>query len=79
MLSEDTDPFEAILRTKEIIREWLAAIYRQEMEQTMMDVKFLQFTLYKKSVQQHEQRVLWKLRDQNKRLCELYRLLTNTR
>jgi hypothetical protein len=65
------------LRTKEIIREWLVAIYRQEMEQTMTDLEFLQYTL-RKTAQKNKQTVLWRLRHQNRKLCELYRLLTNT-
>jgi hypothetical protein len=77
MSSEDTDPFEAILRTKEIIKEWLVAIYRKEMEQTMMDLQFLQFTL-RKTVQKNKQTVLWRLRHQNRKLCELHHLLITT-
>lgn len=76
MLSEDTDPFEAVLQTKKIIREWLVSIYREEIKKALIDVKFLKFVLDTNALEDN-QTVLSRLSEKKRRYMYLHRLLTN--
>jgi NTP pyrophosphatase (non-canonical NTP hydrolase) len=76
MSSEDTDPFEAVLQTKKLIREWLVTIYREEIKQTLADVKFLRFALGS-HVHEDKEEVMSRLVEKKRKCFQLHRLLTN--